>query len=85
MRLLQPLKGLNLWYKYRQLHRLWPSASFSPSSRCRLVFAAAMSKLAPVHDRDFEFIETPKFTQPDFDKLENYNISTTRVSSGGNC
>ncbi|KAH7176750.1 S-adenosyl-L-methionine-dependent methyltransferase [Dactylonectria macrodidyma] len=37
-----------------------------------------MSKLAPVHDRHFEFIETPKFTQPDFDKLEDCNVSTTR-------
>ncbi|KAH6967962.1 S-adenosyl-L-methionine-dependent methyltransferase [Ilyonectria sp. MPI-CAGE-AT-0026] len=37
-----------------------------------------MSNLAPVHDRDFEFIETPKFIQPEFDKLEDYNVSTTR-------
>jgi hypothetical protein len=32
-----------------------------------------------VNDTDFEFIETPKFTQPDFDKLQNYGVSTTQV------
>lgn len=34
---------------------------------------------ATVTDADFEFVETPKFVQPNFEKQENYGVPTTKV------
>lgn len=39
-----------------------------------------MAEKSGVTGLDFEFVKTPAFPKPDFDKLENVGVPTTRVS-----
>lgn len=39
-----------------------------------------MAEKSGVTGLDFEFVKTPAYPKPDFDKLEDVGVPTTRVS-----
>lgn len=39
-----------------------------------------MAEKSGVTGADFEFVKTPPYPKPDFDKLEDVGVPTTRVS-----
>lgn len=39
-----------------------------------------MAEKSGVTGADFEFVKTPAYPKPDFDKLEDVGVPTTRVS-----